>query len=225
MVRVPAGSFTMGSDHGDPSQRPAHRVTFARPFAIGAYEVTVAEWRACVEGGGCPGMPRMTNPTDHTPIHNISWDEAQSYVKWLSQKTGQRYRLPSEAEWEYAAHAGTAGRFWWGGEPGIFANCVDCGGPHERLTPAAVGSYKPNPFGLHDMNGGVAEWVADCWNPDYTHAPADGSARTSGNCRKRVLRGGSWRAGLADISATARLFYDVDVRYLNNGLRVARDLN
>ncbi|WP_448203127.1 SUMF1/EgtB/PvdO family nonheme iron enzyme [Azospirillum sp. sgz302134] len=226
MVRIQPGTFSMGSDQGDRSEKPVHRVTIAKPFAIGAYEVTVAEWRACVDGGGCTGgMPRMTNPTDNTPIHNISWQEAAAYAKWLSQKTGQRYRLPTEAEWEYAARGGTTGRYWWGNETGPLANCQDCGGPHERLTPAAVGSYKPNPFGLHDMNGGVAEWVADCWHPDYGGAPADGSAWTSGDCRERVLRGGSWRASKTDITDTARLFYDVDVRYLNNGMRVVRELN
>ncbi|WP_170295718.1 SUMF1/EgtB/PvdO family nonheme iron enzyme [Azospirillum brasilense] len=226
MVRIAPGSFTMGSDQGDRSERPVHKVTIAKPFALGAYEVTVAEWRACVEGGGCTGgMPRMTKPTDSTPIHNISWLEAQAYAKWLSQKTGQRYRLPSEAEWEYAARGGTTGRYWWDGQTGTLANCKDCGGAQERLTPASVGSYKPNPFGLHDMNGGVAEWVADCWHADYAGAPTDGSAWTSTNCRERVLRGGSWRGGLADITDTARLFYDPDVRYLNNGVRVLRELN
>ena len=226
MVRITPGSFTMGSDQGDRSERPAHRVTIAKPFALGAYEVTVAEWRACVEGGGCAdGMPRMTKPTNNTPIHNISWLEAQAYAKWLSQKTGQRYRLPTEAEWEYAARGGTTGRYWWDGQTGTLANCRDCGGAQERLTPASVGSYKPNPFGLHDMNGGVAEWVADCWYADYGGAPTDGSARTSANCRERVLRGGSWRASLTDITDTARLFYDPDVRYLNNGMRVLRELN
>lgn len=225
MTRIPAGSFQMGSDKGDLSERPPHRVTLAKPFALGAYEVLVGEWRACVQDGGCTDMPRMTNPGDGTPVHNISWDDAQSFVKWLSQKTGQRYRLPSEAEWEYAARAGTPGAYWWAGESGIFANCQNCGGAHEPLTPAAAGSYKPNPFGLHDMNGGVAEWVADCWNKDYAGAPADGSVWQRGNCRKRVLRGGSWRNGLADITDTARNVYDQDVRYLNNGFRVARDLN
>ena len=226
MVRIQPGGFAMGSDQGDRSEKPVHRVTIARPFALGAYEVTVAEYRACVDGGGCPGgMPRMTNPNDNTPVHNISWQEAQTYAKWLSQKTGQRYRLPTEAEWEYAARGGTTGRYWWGNETGALANCQDCGGPQERLTPASVGSYKPNPFGLHDMNGSVAEWVADCWHSDYAGAPGDGSAWITGNCRERVLRGGSWRASKTDISDTARLFYDVDVRYLNNGMRVLRELN
>ncbi|MBP2293419.1 SUMF1/EgtB/PvdO family nonheme iron enzyme [Azospirillum rugosum] len=226
MVRIQPGSFSMGSDQGDRSEKPVRKVTIAKPFALGAYEVTVAEFRACVDGGGCPnGMPRMTNPNDNTPIHNISWQEAQAYAKWLSQKTGQRYRLPTEAEWEYAARGGTTGRYWWGNEAGVLANCQDCGGPHERLTPASVGSYKPNPFGLHDMNGSVAEWVADCWHPDYSGAPSDGSAWVTGDCRERVLRGGSWRTSKTDISDTARLFYDVDVRYLNNGMRVLRELN
>ncbi|HYH17244.1 MAG TPA: SUMF1/EgtB/PvdO family nonheme iron enzyme [Azospirillum sp.] len=225
MVRVPPGWFMMGNDRGDTAERPVHRVTIAKPFAMGAYEVTVSEWRACVDGGGCPNMPRMTNPTDNTPVYNVHWEDAQAYVKWLSQKTGQRYRLPSEAEWEYTARAGSVGPHWWDGEQGIFANCTNCGGPHERLTPAAAGSYKPNPFGLHDMNGGVAEWVADCWNKDYHGAPVDGSAWQEGNCRKRVLRGGSWRNALAEISATGRGTYDVDVRYINNGFRVARELN
>ncbi|WP_448192232.1 SUMF1/EgtB/PvdO family nonheme iron enzyme [Azospirillum sp. sgz301742] len=225
MLRVPAGSFMMGADKGDPTERPVHRVTIAKPFALGVYEVTVGEWRACVQGGGCPDMPRMTNATESTPVYNVHWEDAQAFVKWLSQKTGQRYRLPSEAEWEYAARGGTGGAYWWSGEPGVFANCEDCGGPHEHLTPASVGSYKPNPFGLHDMNGGVAEWVADCWNKDYTGAPADGSAWQQGSCRKRVLRGGSWRSSLAEITDTSRNFYDLDVRYINNGFRVARDLN
>ncbi|HYG90231.1 MAG TPA: SUMF1/EgtB/PvdO family nonheme iron enzyme [Azospirillum sp.] len=225
LVRIPAGTFMMGSDKGDSSERPVHRVTIGKPFAMGVYEVTVGEWRACVQGGGCPDMPRMTNATENTPIYNVHWEDAQAYVKWLSQKTGQRYRLPSEAEWEYAARAGTSGAYWWSGEPGIFANCQNCGGQHEHLTPASVGSYKPNPFGLHDMNGGVAEWVADCWNKDYSGAPSDGSAWLQGSCRKRVLRGGSWRNSLAEITDTWRNFYDIDVRYINNGFRVARDLN
>ncbi|MBP2302110.1 SUMF1/EgtB/PvdO family nonheme iron enzyme [Azospirillum picis] len=224
MLRVPAGSFTMGNDRGDASERPAHRVAIAKPFALGVYEVTVGEWRACMQEGGCAEMPRISDATDATPVHNVHWKDADAYVAWLSRKTGQRYRLPSEAEWEYAARAGTAGPLWWGGETGVFADCDGCGGPHEALAPAAVGSYRPNPFGLHDMNGGVAEWVADCWNRDYRGAPADGGAWTKGDCRKRVLRGGSWRNKPAEIAAGLRNFYDADVRYLDNGFRVARDL-
>ena len=228
MVKVPAGSFTMGSDKGDPAQRPAHRVTVSRPFAIGAYEVTVAEWRACVEGGGCSAMPRMSNVSDDTPVHNIHFEDALAYAAWLSRKTGQRYRLPSEAEWEYAARGGATGRFAWGDglTPGALqANCRDCGGSFDRMRPASVGRFQPNGFGLYDTSGGVAEWVADCWNPGYKGAPADGSAWTSGECRKRVLRGGSWRDELDAITVTARIGYDADVRYVADGFRVARDLN
>jgi len=225
LVRVPAGSFMMGNDKGDPSERPVHRVTIAKPFALGMYEVTVGEWRACMQEGGCTDLPRMVKVTDTSPVHNLHWQDAQAYVAWLSRKTGQRYRLPSEAEWEFAARAGTATPYWWGAGAEVQADCDDCGGPHEHLTPAAVGSYKPNPFGLHDMNGGVAEWVADCWNRNYQGAPADGGAWTQGNCRKRVLRGGSWRDRLEVINGTVRNSYDVDVRYLTNGFRVARDVN
>ncbi|WP_448189747.1 SUMF1/EgtB/PvdO family nonheme iron enzyme [Azospirillum sp. sgz301742] len=223
MVRVSGGSFTMGSDKGDAVQRPAHRVT-VKPFALGTYEVTTAEWRACVEAGGCSEMPRMTNAADDTPVHNVHWADAQAYVAWLSRKTGQRYRLPSEAEWEYAARGGATGPYWWGEAGGVAnANCRDCGGSFDRLRPAAVGSFKPNAFGLHDMSGGVAEWVADCWNPSYKGAPADGSAWTAGDCKKRVLRGGSWRDELDAITVTARLGYDFDVRYVADGFRVARE--
>lgn len=225
LVRVPAGSFMMGNDKGDPSERPVHRVTIAKPFALGMYEVTVGEWRACIQEGGCTDMPRMVNPTDGTPVHNLHWQDAQAYVAWLSRKTGQRYRLPSEAEWEFAARAGTTTPYWWGGESGTHADCDGCGGPHEHLTPIAAGSYKANPFGLHDMNGGVAEWVEDCWNKSYHGAPDDGSAWTRGDCRKRVLRGGSWRDKPEAINGTVRNSYDIDVRYLTNGFRVAREVN
>ncbi|GEO39253.1 hypothetical protein SAE02_34010 [Skermanella aerolata] len=227
MVRLPGGSFTMGVPRGDPSEQPAHKVSLAKPFALGMYEVTVAEWRACVRGGGCADMPRMAaSVTDETPVHNVHWNDAVAYATWLSKRTGQRYRLPTEAEWEYAARGGTAGRFWWGETVGVAnANCENCGGSYERSLPLPVGSFKPNPLGLYNMNGGVAEWVADCWNNNYKGAPADGGAWVQGDCRKRVLRGGSWRNDADAMSVTARLNYDVDVRYLANGFRIARDLN
>jgi formylglycine-generating enzyme required for sulfatase activity len=227
MVRLPVGTFTMGVARGDPSEQPGHKVTLAKPFALGMYEVTVTEWRACVQGGGCTDMPRMAaSVTDGTPVHNVHWKDAAAYATWLAKRTGQKYRLPTEAEWEYAARGGTSGRFWWGEAVGVAnANCEDCGGSYERSAPLPVGSFKPNPFGLYDMNGGVAEWVADCWNGNYRGAPADGSAWLQGDCRKRVLRGGSWRNDADSLSATTRLNYDVDVRYPAHGFRIARDLN
>ena len=159
-------------------------------------------------------------------MHNVDWGDAQTYVKWLSGKTGKPYRLPSEAEWEYAARGGTSFRYWWGQEMvPVRASCKDCGGTVGKSSPPSVGTFPANPFGLFDMNGGVSEWVADCWNATYDGAPNDGSARTKGNCSRRVLRGGSWLDEHKYITATCRVFYDYDVRYPANGFRVALDLN
>jgi formylglycine-generating enzyme required for sulfatase activity len=225
MVRLPAGRFTMGSSQGDPSERPAHTVTLARPFALGKFEVTVGEWQACVTAGGCSAMPHMAGAGARTPVHNLSWLDAQQYTAWLAGTTGQPYRLPSEAEWEYAARGGTTTRYWWGHDIGRHnANCADCGGPYDRRVPNPVGGYTPNPFKLMDMTGGVAEWVADCWFKSYSGAPSDGRARLEPGCRKRVVRGGSWRDDQSYATSSARLAYDADVRYVAHGLRVARDL-
>jgi formylglycine-generating enzyme required for sulfatase activity len=225
MVRIPAGSFLMGQAGGDPSASPQHRVGI-RAFALGQHPVTFGEWKACVADGGCNFTPRMANPQDRTPVYNISWDDAQMVVRWLTRKTGKTYRLPSEAEWEYAARANTTTRYWWGDNVGaMLANCADCGGAQDSRVPLPVGSFKPNPFGLYDVHGGVAQWVADCWAPNYSGAPGDGSARDQKNCQKRVLRGGSFRNDRAEITAAARNSYDVSVRYIAHGVRVARDLN
>jgi formylglycine-generating enzyme required for sulfatase activity len=225
MVRVPGGSFVMGQGARDSSAVPQHRVT-VRPFALGQYPVTVAEWRACAAQGGCGPLPRMAAPQDSTPVHNVSWEDATRYIEWLSRTTGRPYRLPSEAEWEYAARGGTSTRYWWGEQPGIAqANCSDCGGAQNPRTPMPVDSFPPNPFGLYGMLGGVAQWTADCWFPNYQGAPTDGSARDARGCMRRVLRGGSFRSGRDDILPVARNFYDAPVRYLANGFRVARNLD
>src|SRR5262245_30929832 len=225
VVPIPAGSFTMGQAKGDPSAAPQHTVT-VRAFAIGQYPVTVSEWKTCVVGGGCSFTPRMANANDRTPVHNLSWDDAQQYILWVSRSTGEKYRLPTEAEWEYAARAHTSTRYWWGDAVGtMLANCSDCGGNQDGRTPLPVGSFKPNAFGLHDIHGGVAQWVADCWFPNYQGAPADASARDQKNCQKRVLRGGSFRTDRETITASARGSYDSSVRYIAHGFRVARDLN
>jgi formylglycine-generating enzyme required for sulfatase activity len=167
----------------------------------------------------------MQNVTESSPVHDVHWNEVQNYLKWLSRTTGKTYRLPTEAEWEYAARGGTKTRYWWGDAIGArTANCEDCGGSWDRKTPAQVGSFAANPFGLHDMNGGVMEWLADCWYPDYDGAPSDGGARLSGDCSQRVLRGGSWRNDQTYATVSSRLSYDASVRYYTNGFRVARDL-
>jgi formylglycine-generating enzyme required for sulfatase activity len=146
------------------------------------------------------------------------------YEKPEHQKIGQKYRLPSEAEWEYAARAGTRTPFWWGREVGAGrAQCDACGSPiKQQVVPA--GSFRPNGFGLYDTSGNAAEWVEDCWNDSYRNAPKDGSPWTSGDCRLRVLRGGNFLSKASDVRSPARFRYDVDVRYYANGFRVAREL-
>ena len=225
MVAVTAGSFIMGDNRGDATQRPAHPVTIYRDFAIGLFEVTVRQWKACAAGGGCGDVPRIAEFADDTPIRNVSWDDAQQYVRWLSQLTGRSYRLPTEAEWEYAARSGTESRYWWGDDVRVgLVACRNCGGEWSSASPGSVGLFDPNPFGLFDMNGSVAEWTADCWAGNFDRARSDGRAVTRSNCRQRVLRGGSWRSTKPDQLASAnRFFYDAPVRYITNGFRVAAD--
>jgi formylglycine-generating enzyme required for sulfatase activity len=225
MVRIPEGSFSMGLGAREPEALPVHRVA-VRGFSLGQYPVTLGEWKVCMAEGGCSFLPRMASADDRVPVHNLSWDDAQQYLSWLSRKTGHRYRLPSEAEWEYAARAGAAGRYWWGNEIGAtVVNCADCGGRQDPHAPLPVDLFLPNAFGLSDLLGGVAQWTADCWFANYQGAPADGTARESRTCLKRVLRGGSFRAKRDDVTLTVRDSYDSSVRYFVNGFRVARDLN
>jgi len=223
LVVIPAGSFDMGSP--TEYENPVHRVTIAKPFAIGRYEVTFNEWDKCVEDGGCKYRPddREWGRGDR-PVINISWLDAKAFVTWLSQKTGKTYRLPTEAEWEYAARGGTTSPYWWGREPGSRqANCRECNtGESQRTSP--VGSYKPNAFGLYDTAGNAAEWIEDCWNDNYRSAPSNGTAWTSGQCRLRVLRGGAFDSQAKYVRSMARFRYDADVRYISNGLRVVREL-
>jgi len=225
MVRLPAGTYRMGNDKGDISEQPAHTVHIAKPFAIGRFEVTVAEWKTCVTAGGCTYTPRIKGAPDKAPVHKLSWKDVQQYLAWLKKVTGKAYRLPSEAEWEYAARGGTEGRFWWGDRMAVgMADCKGCGSGWSYSFPAAVDMVKPNPFGLYGMNGGVWEWTDDCWRPDLNGAPTDGSASSKGDCNARVLRGGSWRNDQAYAHASSRLRYDYNVRYSTNGFRVVRDL-
>ncbi|MGA8769073.1 MAG: SUMF1/EgtB/PvdO family nonheme iron enzyme, partial [Rhodomicrobium sp.] len=222
LVVVPNGEFNMGSNE-HPHEKPTHKVRISRPFAIGQYEVTYAEWDRCVETGACRYRPERQGLPDDA-IGNLSWDDAATYLKWLSEKTGQVYRLPSEAEWEYAARAGSGKRFWWGDEAGSGkANCSDCGSGTNG-QPAAVGSYTPNAFGLYDTAGNVAEWVQDCWNESYLGAPVDGSAWMKGNCGLHGLRGGSFGNKATYVRSSSRFRYDSDVRYEANGFRVLREL-
>ncbi len=225
MVGLPAASFVMGDNSGDRSERPAHRVTIKSPFAIGKYEVTTKEWNDCVRAGACSYRPDNAGPSESSPIRDISWSDAQEYVRWLSKITGQEYRLPTEAEWEYAARAGTQTRFWWGDRVGVGnADCKDCGGKWNRAAPADVDSYSANAFGLHSTSGGVWEWVADCWHKSYKGAPNDGRSWNEVDCRENVIRGGAWRNDASYVHSASRFKYDASVRYLLNGFRVAKTL-
>ncbi|WP_157091704.1 bifunctional serine/threonine-protein kinase/formylglycine-generating enzyme family protein [Methylobacterium nodulans] len=218
MVPVKAGSFAMGST-ADPTERPVHRVTLKR-FALGRHPVTVREWKACVRDGRCAPSPEGE---DDAPAHNLSWDDAQAYVGWLASVTGEPYRLPSEAEWEYAARAGTTTRYWWGDRfRADRSDCRKCG--PAAPNPPSVGRFPANPAGLGEITGSVSQWLADCWVPSYRGAPADGSARTTRTCRERVLRGGSWLTEAEAQRLGSREFYDATVRYPGHGLRVARSM-
>jgi formylglycine-generating enzyme required for sulfatase activity len=224
MVRIPAGNYMMGLGARAAESMPEHRVE-VKTFAMGQYPVTVGEWKTCVAAKGCNFTPRMRVMEDRTPVHNLSWEDVGQYVAWLSMTSGYTYRLPSEAEWEFAARGGTSTRYWWGDNTGMaLANCADCGGQQNEYGPEPVDALPPNPFGLYDILGGVAQWTADCWFPNYKGAPSDASPRQAKFCEKRVLRGGSFRAPHDEITVTYRGNYDAPVRYLVNGFRVARDL-
>ena len=225
LVGLPRGTYTMGSNSDDPSERPAHSVSISGPFAIGKYEVTVEQWNACVDAGACQRVSTDPNRTANTPVRDVSWDDAQQYVTWLSKVSGKAYRLPTEAEWEYAERGGTSTRYWWGEQMhNGNANCKGCGEPWRQDGPANVGSSAANPYGLYDVNGSVWEWVSDCWHNSYKGAPSDGRSWDEHDCRVRVIRGGSWRDGPSYMLSSTRFKYDASVRYSQNGFRVARSL-
>ncbi|MDR5775492.1 MULTISPECIES: SUMF1/EgtB/PvdO family nonheme iron enzyme [unclassified Caballeronia] len=228
LVPLSAGSFNMGSNNDDPAEKPPHRVAIAQPYLIGKYEVTIEQWNACVDAGACtrisPDGDAGNAPPANAPMRNVSWDDAQVYVKWLSKVGGKAYRLPTEAEWEYAARGGTQSTYWWGDQMKKGnADCKDCGEPYRPEAPMPVGSFAANPYGLHDMNGSVWEWVADCWHGNYKGAPADGHAWDDPSCSVRVIRGGSWREGASYMQSATRFKYSSSVRQSQNGFRVARD--
>lgn len=230
MVVVPAGSFMMGSPltekRRDSDETPLHKVTIAKPFAVAKFAVTVAEWDACVAYGDCdPYAEAGVFGRGRQPLVNVDWYDARDYVAWLSRITGKPYRLLTEAEYEYAARAGTQTVYPWGDEIGTGnASCAGCGGKWDGDAPAPVGSFSPNRFGLYDMAGNVSQWVEDCVHYDYDGAPADGSAWTDAACGSRVLRGGAFVFPPSDERAARRLFGAPDFRINYNGFRIARTL-
>ena len=228
MVVVPSGRFRMGDMNGDgqSDELPVHGVTIAYPFAVGKYEVTFAEWDACVADGGCTNRPDdQGTGRGSRPVLILSWLDTQEYVRWLSRVTGKSYRLLSEAEWEYVARAGSTTKYHWGDYLGTNkANCHLCGSQWDNTITAPVGSFEPNAFGLFDTAGNLFEWVEDCWNDSYRGAPADGSTWTSGDCSERVLRGGAWAVGKFNVRSSDRLSQSVGKAAGWYGFRVARTL-
>lgn len=223
MVVVPAGSFMMGSPRGEAgrssNEEPQRRVTIERPLAVGKFEVTFDEWDACVAAGGCKHRPSDSGwGKGRRPVINVSWNDAVDYATWLSRRTGKQYRLLSEAEWEYAARAGTTSPYAVGTELHQHQAQIIA-----KQT-AEVGSFPANQFGLHDLHGNVWEWVEDAWHPNYQGGPVDGSAWKGGDTSLRVMRGGSWIYGPWDHRSAFRYKEQPGLRYDGLGFRVARAL-
>lgn len=243
MVVIPAGTFNMGAPESEKDsshdERPVHAVTIRR-FALGKYEVTPDEWEACVADGDCTKARDEGYGRGGRPKTDVSWEDAKRYVKWLSRRTGQTYRLPSEAEWEYAARGGTTTMWHWGEDPSEacrYENVHDETSKRENkfsweafpcddgyATTAPVGTFRPNPYGLHDISGNVIEWTEDCLNYSYVGAPKDGGAWTKGECSRRVTRGGNWSVEPRTTRSAMRGSSEPSVRYDYMGFRVARTL-
>jgi formylglycine-generating enzyme required for sulfatase activity/class 3 adenylate cyclase len=221
MVTLLGGKFAMGSNN-DPSERPIHQVDI-KPFALSKFPITVGQWKQCVAANACVGG--VTGDDDDAPVTNVSWSDTQKYTEWLSQVTQKTFRLPSEAEWEYAARGGVHTKYWWGDQiqPGM-VNCNGCNEAYDAVKPTKVGSFKPNPFGLYDMGGGVDQWVADCWHKNYQGAPVDGSPWLDADCSSHVLRSGSWRSDPNYVRPSSRNYYDTNARNQTLGFRVAQSL-
>jgi formylglycine-generating enzyme required for sulfatase activity/serine/threonine protein phosphatase PrpC len=225
MVHIPAGSFEMGSpNHSvEVSERPQRTVDMPA-FAMGKHEVTYAEYErfARATGRKLPDNPGLDKKTH--PVIFVTWDDALAYTKWLSSQTGKKYSLPSEAQWEYAALAGQDSRYWWGRDLGSGrAHCFNCDTGLNPRSPTAVGRFAPNHYGLHDTAGNVAEWVRDCWHPNYQDAPTDGSVWEGGDCSYRVARGGSFLNTGKSIRAKTRAKWKAQRGYDSVGFRVVRE--
>lgn len=228
MVIVPSGSFRMGDllGWGFRDEKPVHLVRIPRAFAVGKFEVTFSGWDACVEAGGCSHRPPDSGwGRGSRPVINVNWNDVQEFVRWLRRKTGKRYRLLSESEWEYVARAGATTRWSCGNNENCLWDHTWFGG-NSRNRSQPVGVKSANKFGLHDLHGNLWEWVEDCVHESYAGAPSNGSAWTSGgNCRRRVLRGGSWIDIPRFLRAAYRYEGPTGERSYFSGFRVARALD
>ncbi len=226
MVALPPGSFLMGSPKGEgfDDERPQRTIRLDPPLAVGKYELTWEEYNICRYEGPCDAAPSDGFGGGRRPVTNVSYEDATTYAAWLSGRTGQRYSLLSEAEWEYAARAGSTTTYPWGAKfvPGK-ANCDGCGSPWDNRSTAPVGSFAPNAFGLHDLQGNVWEWVQDCFADSYAAGqPRDGSAYLPKNCTRRLNRGGSWYTTPSRLRSANRLTSEPADRVPHLGFRVAR---
>ena len=242
MVEVPGGSVRMGDLNGKTGRirvSPEHIIAI-RPFRLGRYEVTFAQWDACVIDGGCGGY----RPDDagwgrgNHPVIKVSWDDTQAYIRWLNIRTGGNFRLPTEAEWEYAARAGSKMEYHFGGDDSrlcLYANHADLSTDYVWRNMACsdgvgtgtakVGSYLPSQFGLYDMHGNVWEWVEDCWHRFYLGVTmGDGTRITSGDCSQRVRRGGSWGNLPLHLRSIYRSRLPRSYRHNHVGFRLAQDM-
>jgi formylglycine-generating enzyme required for sulfatase activity len=210
MVVVPAGEFMMGSPENEEErlayEGPQYPVKISSPFAVGRFAVTFDEWDACVADGHCVGSSLLHAGDEgwgrgRRPVIHVSWNDAKTYVSWLSKKTGKSYRLLTEAEREYVTRAGTTTPFWWGTsispDQANYNSVYSYGGGGKTPVMASHGTvpvdnFAPNPWGLYQVHGNILEWVEDCWHENYDRAPSDGSAWAAGECGRRVLRGGNW---------------------------------
>jgi formylglycine-generating enzyme required for sulfatase activity len=229
MVDISEGSFQMGGSDGEIDEKPAHRVAL-KAFRMGRYEVTFDEYDQFAIATGRRLLEDEGWGRGKRPVIHISFEHALAYAKWLSKETGKQFRLPTEAEWEYAARAGTGTDFWWGLDIGTNrANCQRCGSVWDNKQTAPVGSFEANPWGLNDTAGNVAEWVADCYHGNYQDAPSGGNSpwQEESRCESglRVIRGGSWGSYPTTLRSAYRHGYGQDYRYNFLGFRLAQDLN
>jgi len=226
MVVVPAGSFEMGeaSDIGLENEKPIHNVVIPEPLAVGVTEVTYAQWDLCVSEGGCSHVPADDNwGRGNRAVAYVNWADVSEYLDWISRKTGSTYRLPTEAEWEYFARAGTTTLYPWGDESvSGKAVCLSC--EVGSVMTIEAGKLEPNGFGLYDTVGSQKEWVQDCWNAGYNDAPADGTAWVTGDCSRRVVRGGAWYDSARFIRSASRAGAVAQERLDIIGFRLVRDL-
>jgi formylglycine-generating enzyme required for sulfatase activity len=257
MVVIPAGSIRIGAPfaEGGDDEWPIHDVVISRPLAVGKYEVTKFEFAMFVVATeystdfSCRRLAKIGweegvswhypgfQQTERDPVVCVNWKDAKAYVAWLSQKTGETYRLPSEAEWEYAARAGGADRYFFGNSVSMlckYGNGVDASSDFKwrnkkckdgfGASTAPVGSFLPNNFGLYDTIGNVWEWLEDCWNDNYSGAPADGTSWNTGDCSNHGTRGGSWLNDPRFLRSAHRNRLYSAYRKYNTGFRVVREI-